>query len=142
MKIRYSAVRHNISVGNDGCVSVLFHTEQNYSSPIFSTHIKALTGWNGNMVNRAVRHNISVGNDGCVSVLSHTGQNISSLIISTHIQALTGWISNKVNRIGNIVNRAVRHNISVEKKQRFMLSRPGQNMEHVFGSTNIETLTG
>ncbi|QQS30232.1 MAG: hypothetical protein IPM47_04590 [Sphingobacteriales bacterium] len=96
MKIRYSAVRHKISVDNVVCVSVLFHTEQNYSSPIFSTHIKALTG----------------------------------------------WISNKVNRIGNIVNRAVRHNISVEKKQRFMLSRPGQNMEYVFGSTNIETLTG
>ncbi|QQS30234.1 MAG: hypothetical protein IPM47_04600 [Sphingobacteriales bacterium] len=46
MKIRYSTVRHNISVGNDGCVSVLSHTGQNYSSPIFSTHIQALTGWN------------------------------------------------------------------------------------------------
>ncbi|QQS30231.1 MAG: hypothetical protein IPM47_04585 [Sphingobacteriales bacterium] len=89
MKIRYSAVRHNISVDNVVCVSVLSHTGQNYSSPIFSTHIQALTGWNGNMVNHAVRHNISV-----------------------------------------------------EKKQRFMLSRPGQNMEYVFGSTNIETLTG
>ncbi|QQS30233.1 MAG: hypothetical protein IPM47_04595 [Sphingobacteriales bacterium] len=60
MKIRYSAVRHNISVGNDGCVSVLFHTGQNISSLIISTHIQALTGWNGNIVNRAVRHNISV----------------------------------------------------------------------------------
>jgi len=134
MKIRYSAVRHNISVDNVVCVSVLSHTGQNYTSPIFSTHILALTGWNGNMVNRAVRHKISVDNVVCVSVLS--------LIISTHIKALTGWISNKVNRIGNIVNRAVRHNISVEKKQRFMLSRTGQNMEYVFSSTNIETLTG
>jgi len=125
MKIRYSAVRHKISVGNDDCVSVLSHTEQNYSSPIFSTHIKALTGWNGNMVNRAVRHKISVDNVVCVSVLSHTEQNYSSPIFSTHIKALTCWINNKVNRIGNIVNRAVRHNISVEKKATFYVVPSG-----------------
>jgi len=77
------------------------------------------------MRNSAVRHNISVDNVVCVSVWSHTGQNISSLIISTHIKALTGWISNKVNLIGNIVNRAVRHNILVEKKATFCVVPSG-----------------